>query len=214
MLKYRKEIDGLRAVAVLPVLLYHAGLPYFPGGYIGVDIFFVISGYLITSIILSEHASNNFSLLSFYERRARRILPAISFLCICCSALALIILSSEDLKGFASSLMFVSVFLSNVFFYANSSYFSRATDELPMVHTWSLAVEEQFYLVFPLVIMALWPLGKRFILASILAIITCSLMLSQILSKTHIDANYYLITSRAWELAAGVCCNGPKRTYY
>jgi len=134
-LQYRKEIDGLRAVAVLPVIFFHAGLFGITGGYVGVDIFFVISGYLITSIILEEIEDNRFSILNFYERRARRILPALSAVLVLTTIAAFILMPANLLKSYFQSLVSVTTFSSNVFFYLTSGYFSTASDEKPLLHT-------------------------------------------------------------------------------
>ncbi len=155
--RYRSEIDGLRALAVIPVILFHAGLSTFSGGYIGVDIFFVISGYLISSIIISEIEDKNFSIVRFYERRARRILPALFFLLTICSAIAWIWLLPNDMRRFSESLVATALFSSNILFYKTCGYFCGA--EKPLLHTWSLAVEEQFYIIFPILLALTWRLG-------------------------------------------------------
>lgn len=203
-MKYRKEIDGLRAIAVLPVILFHAGIMGFSGGYIGVDIFFVISGYLITTIILEEKSNDEFSIVNFYERRTRRIIPALSFVLIFTTIASYLLMPADLLKSYSNSLVSVSTFASNIYFYLSSGYFDTAASEKPLLHTWSLAVEEQYYLFFPIMVALLWSLGKK-TLFSIIVIISCiSLMLAQYLSYKHsIDANFYLIFSRAWELFFG-----------
>ena len=175
-MKYRKEIDGLRAVAVLPVILFHGGFSVFSGGYIGVDIFFVISGYLITSIILDEKTNNIFSIISFYERRARRILPALSIVLFFTTIAAFILMPANLLTSYSKSLFSVATFSSNVFFFLTSGYFSTAADEKPLLHTWSLAVEEQYYIFFPIIVSALWYLGKTRLIYIISAICFISLM--------------------------------------
>lgn len=203
-MKYRKEIDGLRAIAVIPVILFHAGIFGFSGGYIGVDIFFVISGYLITTIILDELAKNKFSIKSFYERRAKRILPALSAVLIVTTVLAYILMPANLLKSYANSLMSVVTFTSNFHFFTTSGYFSTVSDQKPLLHTWSLAVEEQFYLFFPLMLGYLWVKGKRYIAKVIFLLSIASLLLAQFLAvNSFADANFYLIFSRAWELFAG-----------
>jgi peptidoglycan/LPS O-acetylase OafA/YrhL len=159
---YRAEIDGLRAIAVVPVILFHAGFSWFSGGYVGVDIFFVISGYLITSIILAEKRAGTFTLLGFYERRARRILPALFFVMLACLFPAWILMSPVLLKDFSQTLAAVPVFASNVLFWRLTSfYFDPSAEEKPLLHTWSLGVEEQYYLIFPLLIILCWSLGRR-----------------------------------------------------
>ena len=140
-MKYRAEIDGLRALAVLPVILFHAGFELFSGGFVGVDVFFVISGYLITTIIISEMAEGKFSIINFYERRARRILPALFFVMLACLPFAWLWLTPSDLKDFGQSLIAVSTFSSNIFFWLDSGYFNTANELKPLLHTWSLAVE-------------------------------------------------------------------------
>ena len=157
-MRYRAEIDGLRAVAVLPVILFHAGFQQFSGGYVGVDVFFVISGYLITSIILVEKQAGTFSLINFYERRMRRILPALFFVMLACIPFAWLWLTPNNFRYFSQSVLSVTVFLSNVYFWLRSGYFDLASEFKPLLHTWSLAVEEQYYLVFPLFILLIWKL--------------------------------------------------------
>ncbi len=145
-MKYRPEVDGLRALAVVPVIFFHAGFASFEGGFVGVDVFFVISGYLITSILLREAETGTFSLTRFYERRARRILPALVFVVAACIPVAWMTMEPVEMKDFAQSVVAVSVFLSNVFFWLESGYFDAASELKPLLHTWSLAVEEQFYI--------------------------------------------------------------------
>lgn len=139
-MKYRKEIDGLRAIAVLPVILFHAGFKSFSGGFVGVDIFFVISGYLITTIILGELEHDKFSIVNFYERRARRILPALFFVMLVCLPFAWLWLFPSDMQDFSKSLVAVSTFSSNVLFWRSSGYFDAASELKPLLHTWSLAI--------------------------------------------------------------------------
>ncbi|HSC69626.1 MAG TPA: acyltransferase, partial [Cellvibrio sp.] len=145
-MKYRQEIDGLRAVSVLSVILFHAGFAVVSGGFIGVDIFFVISGYLITCILLAEKKAGTFTLLNFYERRARRILPALFVVLFACLPMAWLWLIPTDMKSFSHSLVAVSGFASNILFYNDTGYFATAAEWKPLLHTWSLAVEEQYYL--------------------------------------------------------------------
>ena len=142
-MNYRAEIDGLRALAVLSVIFFHAGFTGFSGGFVGVDIFFVISGYVITTIIISELAEGTFSLLHFYERRARRILPALFFVLLACLPFAWLWLTPIELKSFGQSVVAVSNFSSNMLFWLESGYFDRASELKPLLHTWSLAVEAQ-----------------------------------------------------------------------
>ena len=140
-MKYRAEIDGLRAVAVVPVILFHAGFESFSGGYVGVDVFFVISGYLITSIILAEKEEGRFSLVAFYERRARRILPPLFFVIALSLPFAWIWLFPPDMLDFAQSVIAVPLFGSNILFWRETGYWGAANEFKPLLHTWSLAVE-------------------------------------------------------------------------
>ena len=148
--KYRGEIDGLRAIAVIPVVFFHAGFDLFSGGYVGVDVFFVISGYLITTIIFKELENKTFSLANFYERRARRILPALIFVIIITTILSFVFLTKSELSGYFRSIIATLLFFSNFYFWKTSPYFSAESDLEPLLHTWSLSIEEQFYVVFPL----------------------------------------------------------------
>lgn len=202
-MKYRKEIDGLRSIAVLPVIFFHAGISVFSGGYIGVDVFFVISGYLITSIIITEIDSKKFTIREFYERRARRILPALFFVIATCIPFAWAWMTPTQLEDFSQSLIAVSMFSSNLLFWTESGYFSPNAELKPLLHTWSLAVEEQYYIFFPVFILATWRFGKRFVFLALLAIGAGSLLLSQWGASNHPNANFYLLPTRLWELLAG-----------
>ena len=200
---YRPEVDGLRAVAVIPVILFHAGLSAFGGGYVGVDVFFVISGYLITSIILRERLSGTFSLASFYERRARRIMPALLVVMAACIPFAWVWMLPNELADFGKSLIAVCTFVSNVLFWRTSGYFDGATELKPLLHTWSLGIEEQYYVVFPLVVGWLFWLGIRRLFFLVAAAALISFAVSLWLGSYDVTANFYLLPSRAWELLAG-----------
>ena len=145
---YRPDIDGLRAIAVLVVLFFHAGVAGFGGGYIGVDVFFVISGYLISGLIIKDMLNGSFSLLDFYERRARRLLPALCAVLTVTTVLFLFILPPNQLKDYGQSLVAVVLYISNFLFWYESGYFATASEIKPLLHTWSLAVEEQFIFAF------------------------------------------------------------------
>ena len=153
---YRPEIDGLRAVAVIPVILFHAGLSGFRGGFVGVDVFFVISGYLITTIIATEIARDEFSIVRFYERRARRILPALFLVLAVSLPFAWLWLLPKDMRSFSKNLQDVALFVSNFSLARQGGYFDTAAELKPLLHTWSLAVEEQFYLLFPWLLVLGW----------------------------------------------------------
>ncbi len=202
-INYRSEIDGLRALAVLPVIFFHAGFSWFKGGYVGVDIFFVISGYLITTIIISEIAADKFSIVNFYERRARRILPALFFVMAVCIPFAVLWLNPFDLKDFGQSLIAVSTFSSNILFWLESGYFDAAAEHKPLLHTWSLAVEEQFYIFFPVILILFWHHGLKRILIFLSILFIASLASAHFSSANSSAASFYLIPTRVWELLAG-----------
>jgi len=202
-MKYRAEVDGLRAIAVVPVILFHAGISTFGGGFIGVDVFFVISGYLITSIILVEMDDGRFSIRRFYERRARRILPALFFVIAVCYPIAWVLFLSADFYDFSASVLAAASFWSNIFFWLQSGYFAPASELQPLLHTWSLAVEEQFYILFPLFLMLSWRWGRLAIMAIMALAFIVSLWLAQWGAYNMPHANFYLLPTRAWELLIG-----------
>lgn len=202
-MRYRPEIDGLRAVAVLPVILFHAGYGPFSGGYVGVDVFFVISGYLITSLIARDLAAGCFSLADFYERRARRILPALFTVALACLPFAWLYLFPEHMVDFAQSLWGVATFSSNFVFWMQADYFDSAAELKPLLHTWSLAVEEQYYILFPLIMLVLWRAGPRWVLIVLAGFFVASLIGAQVGSAMDPDFTFYMLPTRAWELAAG-----------
>jgi len=215
-LRYRPEIDGLRTIAVLPVILFHAGFEWFSGGYVGVDVFFVISGYLITSILVEDLSEGRFSIARFYERRARRILPALFFVLLCTSVAAWLWMLPTQFEEYSRTLLAVIPLASNIYFWQTSDYFAPAAELNPLLHTWSLAVEEQFYIVFPFVLLALWRFGGRAVLWTIVALSLGSLLLAELGSRRYATATFYLIPTRAWELGVGAICalvlrNAPPR---
>ncbi len=203
-MKYRPEIDGLRALAVIPVILFHAGFQNFSGGFVGVDVFFVISGYLITTIIISELDQGSFSIVNFYERRARRILPALFFVMAFCVLGAWFWLAPSDLKDFGQSLMAVSIFSSNIFFWQESGYFNTASELKPLLHTWSLAVEEQYYIIFPVILMLFWRTGIRVLMIFLAVGFLLSFAVADWGAYNKPDAAFYLLPTRGWELLVGV----------
>ncbi|TCL70346.1 acyltransferase family protein [Rhizobium sp. BK251] len=204
---YRKEIDGLRALAVVSVILFHGGFAFFGGGFVGVDVFFVISGFLITTILLEDIRTGSFSLVEFYERRARRILPALIFVVACCLPFAWLWIMPAEFRAFSDSLVAVSLSGANFLFWFKSGYFAPEAGEIPLLHTWSLAVEEQYYMLFPLLLILLAKLAPRRLPLCLIAIACTSLLYSEWASRAYPSANFYLLPSRAWEFLAGSICS-------
>jgi len=205
-IKYRREIDGLRAVAVLPVMFFHGGVAGFDGGFVGVDVFFVISGYLITTIILEEIRRGHFSIASFYARRARRILPALTLVSLVSLWLAWLWMLPAELKSFSESLIGVATFTSNLYFLHTNDYFGDPAELQPLLHTWSLSVEEQFYIFYPLLLLALCRFFAGGTFGLILLGCTISLASALYFGAFWPDGNFYLLPTRAWELGAGALC--------
>jgi peptidoglycan/LPS O-acetylase OafA/YrhL len=202
-LHYRKEIDGLRALAVVSIIFFHAGYKAFNGGYVGVDIFFVISGFLITSIILKDIQQGKFHLVEFYERRARRLLPALFCVILVSMIFAWVWMLPNEITEFSQSVLSVLFFVSNFFFWNDSGYFSTSAEFRPLLHTWSLAVEEQFYLLFP-AILIFSLLLKRLYTTSILVLIGVLSFVFSIWASTYKPTlAFFLIPSRIWEFVLG-----------
>lgn len=202
-IRYRPDIDGLRALAVSGVILFHFGADWLPGGFLGVDIFFVISGYLISSSIFRDVEEERFSLTSFYERRARRILPAFMAVTAITTIVAAWIMLPASLAGFAKSAVASALFSSNVFFYLTSDYFAPSAIELPLLHYWSLGVEEQFYLLFPLLVLGANRFAKKWIGAAVLLLFAASLLGCIIVRSFDPPAAFYLLPFRAFEILIG-----------
>ena len=205
-MRYRPEIDGLRSIAVVPVILFHAGLSAFSGGYVGVDIFFVISGYLITHIITEDLQKEHFSILEFYERRARRILPALFLVVGICIPFGWIWMLPLQFKDFSQSIVATVLFSSNFHFWLEENYFDTGAGEKPLLHTWSLAVEEQYYVLFPFVLALLWRFKRQQITWLIFGAAIASLVACEWGWRNVPTANFYLALFRAWELLAGSLC--------
>ena len=201
-LKYRAEIDGLRALAVVPVILFHAGVETFRGGFVGVDVFFVISGYLITTIIFDEIATEQFSLVSFYERRVRRLFPALYVVSASTTAASLFLLYPAQLKSFARSLISAPLFFANFHFWSERGYFGEASELKPLLHLWSLAVEEQFYIVFPLLLLLI-SRSKKSSYSLLFAGFLLSLTSSYYVTEIHFETAFFFPVTRAWELLVG-----------
>lgn len=219
---YRPDIDGLRAVAVVAVILFHANVPGFSGGFVGVDIFFVISGFLITSIIVKQLKQGTFSFAHFWERRIRRIVPVLTVVLLSTAAVGYwLILFPLDYLDFGQSLLAQSLFLSNIFFLRKSDYFAGPAEESPLLHTWSLAIEEQFYVLFPILLFLAWKLGRRFVLMFFGVCLLASLVWNYYLllapdaafsipflppiwaAANNATAAFYLLPARAFELLIG-----------
>jgi peptidoglycan/LPS O-acetylase OafA/YrhL len=197
---YRPDIDGLRAVAILPVLLFHLNFPFVEGGFVGVDIFFVISGYLITRILCDDLEGGSYSIARFYERRARRILPA---LFVVLAASGFIVLVPHDLVALGQSVVATLLFVSNILFLNQVGYFADPAETKPLLHTWSLAVEEQFYIVFPLLLAGLRRFGRRITVWVCFAVCLVSFGAGVWLVQKNQAAAFYLAPTRVWELLIG-----------
>jgi peptidoglycan/LPS O-acetylase OafA/YrhL len=209
-IKYRPEIDGLRTIAVISVILYHAkitvaGVQLLPGGYLGVDIFFVISGHLITTLLMTELAqTGRVSILSFYERRARRLLPALLVVMLASLPFAWRYLLPEQLVSFSKSLVYSLLFASN--FYWNFSLQQYGADSAllqPFLHTWSLAVEEQYYIIFPLLLFMIYKWGRQYLAGILSFILVLSLLFAQWMTGRDASFSFYMMPTRFWELLAG-----------
>lgn len=201
--RYRPDIDGLRALAILPILLLHCGITQLRGGFIGVDIFFVISGYLITGIIHRDMTLGTFSIGRFYRRRIVRILPALGVMAALVLAIGCFLLLPTSLSDLGRSLAATSVFGSNIYFYATGDYFAQASDMKPLIHTWSLAVEEQFYLFYPLLLLSLRNLDRSALAKVLAGIAVISFAIGAWLAVDAATAGYFLLPSRIWELLLG-----------
>ncbi|MGE3248581.1 MAG: acyltransferase family protein, partial [Beijerinckiaceae bacterium] len=201
---YRADIDGLRAIAVLLVLAFHAKLtPALSGGFIGVDVFFVISGFLITSIIRREIQAGSFSILGFYERRIRRIFPALTAVILACIVAGLILLPPQQMRDLARSALSAIGFYSNFHFLSQMGYFQPDVDTLPLLHTWSLGIEEQFYVVAPLLVLFLLTKAPRLERPVLIGIAILSFAYAVWLVGRDRDTAFYVPMTRAWELLIG-----------
>lgn len=200
---YRRDIDGLRAIAVLAVVLYHVHAGFMRGGFAGVDVFFVLSGFLITGIISSELAEARFSVARFYERRIRRIFPALFTMLAASTLLAAVVLLPAEFVDYAKSLFSTAFFASNYYQLSQLGYFSPGAEVRPLLHTWSLAVEEQFYLVFPLVMIGLARMRRASLPVCLAVLCAASFVLSAVLVVARPSEAFYSALPRAWELLIG-----------
>ncbi len=205
-ISYRQDIDGLRAIAVLSVLFFHLNNSFLRGGFIGVDIFFVISGFLITKILIKDIEKDNFSFSLFYIKRIRRIFPALFTVLFACTIISALMLTDQDFKWFGKTLRYASLQISNMLFQKQVGYFDPAFDGMPLLHTWSLGVEEQFYLVWPMMLLLLFKFrkSKNTPFYGLIFISIISLAFSQyLISFDHQKIAFFSLPSRLWELGLG-----------
>ena len=196
--------DRLRAFAVLPVIFFHAEYSLFSGGYVGVDIFFVISGFLITSIIVNDLEQQKFSFINFYLRRARRILPALFLVMAATIPIAWVWLPAGDMKEFAQSIVSTTLFSSNILFWLQSGYFDTSAELKPLLHTWSLSVEEQYYFLVPLLLFCVWKFGhKKYLAPVLLCLSIASLLFAVYTVKINPNTAFFHLHTRFWELGIG-----------
>jgi len=200
---YRPDIDGLRALSVISVVLFHADFDWIPGGFVGVDIFFVISGYLITGIIYHEFRQNDFTLIGFWERRVRRIVPPLALVLLATTIGSYLILFPIELKNFSQSLLAQIFFASNFLFWSEAGYFEAPSKIKPLLHTWSLSIEEQFYVFYPILLAFCLRRSKRLSIVTIVALLLFSLTISIFLVRIDPHTAFFLLPARAWELLLG-----------
>ena len=202
-MKYRADIDGLRAYAVLPVLFYHVGFGWSSGGFVGVDIFFVISGFLITNLIYKQVAADTFSFGTFYGRRIKRLFPALTAVMIFSGIGSFLLLTPDDFEKFAGAAVFTPVGMSNIFFWLDSGYWDSSKYAKPLLHTWSLAVEEQFYLIWPLLLVLTFKFRRVLVLPLLFLLSLVSLIAAEVFLSTNPSAVFYLMPFRIAEFGAG-----------
>lgn len=201
--QYRPHIDGLRTVAIVPVVLFHLDIALFGGGFVGVDVFFVISGFLITSLIVEEIATDRFSLWNFYKRRALRILPAFLVVILAVLAASWLLLFPDETRGLGRSAVAAALFVANIHFWRRSGYFDPELESAPLLHTWTLSVEEQYYIFLPIFLMAVATfLGRRY-LAAILVVSAASFLLALWAVARFETAAFFMLPTRAWEFGLG-----------
>ena len=202
-MKYRTDIDGLRAVAIVPVVLFHSGSSLVSGGYIGVDIFFVISGFLITSVIVSGFNQQRFSFRHFYERRARRLLPALFAVLLFCLIIGYFVMSPVQYQDMGVSFIATVFYVTNILMWSRSGYFQTSAENDPLLHMWSLSVEEQFYIFYPILLLLFFRFLKKDPLVIVIILSLLSFVLSIWGVSNKPNPTFYLLPTRIWELGAG-----------
>lgn len=202
-MRYRSDIDGLRAVAIVPIVLFHAGIKSISGGFVGVDVFFIISGFLITSIITRDMELQRFSIVEFYRRRILRIFPALFVMLVAVLVVGAVTMLPTEVRGVGESAAAAAGFVSNIFFYHDADYFAGSADLKPLLHTWSLGVEEQFYVFFPLILLAIRRLPRPSVRLVVLGLCILSVLVAVFLQRRDEAAAFYLLPSRIWELGLG-----------
>ncbi len=202
-LRYRPDIDGLRALSIIAVVLHHFKVPYFGGGFVGVDVFFVISGFLITGIVQAEIRKGDFSFARFYERRARRLLPTLAIVLSTTFVLAFVVMTPQDIEALSRSMFYALLFAANFFFAEQGGYFSTSLENAPLLHTWSLAVEEQFYIVWPILLLLIARMRPRSIVPITLLLLALSFVAAVALGDSQGSGAFFYPHTRAWELLAG-----------
>ena len=200
--QYRPDIDGLRAIAVLAVVAYHAFPAVFKGGFIGVDIFFVISGYLISTILFVDFSKGSFSFSNFYSRRIRRIFPVLILVLFSCFIFGWFVLTAEEYRQLGKHIAAGAGFISNITFWNEAGYFDNAADTKPLLHLWSLGIEEQFYIIWPLILWIVWK--SRFSLPGLIILVgTTSFFLNMFGVNHDLVSTFYSPQTRFWELLSG-----------
>jgi peptidoglycan/LPS O-acetylase OafA/YrhL len=200
---YRADINGLRGIAILVVIFFHFQIPFFSKGFLGVDVFFVISGYFITSVILKDLNNNNFQFISFYKRRIRRLLPALFFMLLITTIFSILIFDFKTLLFYGKSLICTLLMSSNFYFSRNVGYFAINAHQIPLLHTWSLAVEEQFYLIFPFLLFYIQKLKKIQIQILTVTIVLISIFISMVYYEKNVQFRFYMLNFRVWEFLVG-----------